>query len=926
MSDARTRRAAIEAVFEDALEVAPDERSGWLAARCGGDRALQREVEALLAAHGRPDGILNLPAAVLAGALVGDSAHGRRIGPYRVIREIGRGGMGVVYLAERNDGQFRRRVAVKLLRASPDADELRRRFVAERQILASLSHPNIAQLLDGGVSDGQLPYLVIEYVDGLPITEYCDRQRLDIDDRLKLFQQVCAAVHHAHRNLVLHRDLKPGNILVTTTGEVKLLDFGIAKLLNPDAVAIEQPLTRTAFRMMTPAYASPEQVRGDSLTTASDVYALGLVLYELVTGFPAHSFDGETPVAVMEAVCEREPERPSTRIARTARPTGSDEARARIAEISAARDTSPQRLARRLAGDIDAIVMMALRKEHGRRYGSADLLSSDIARHLEGLPVQAHRGSRWYRTGKFLRRHRALAVASGLVALSLVGGASTALWQAGIANRERDRATQALAQTESALQQSEEVSAFLAGLFEVSDPTEGRQDTLSAADLLKRGAARVERLSGAPLAQARMLDALGRVHMSLGDLAKADEFTTRALQIRQDQLGEDHLETAASASRLAEVRRQRGDYAQAESLVRAVLALRRTALGPNHPDVAESLRQLSALRVYRGDLTAAVSLMREAIDVRRAAGFADDSLTIRDLLTLGMTMWRRGQVREGIEVMRQTVQVAGRVRPAPNRDNAEAQLRLAERLFDYPASHGEAEMLIKDALSQLRLVAGATHPVTAQASGLLAELLSRRGSHEEATRLAEQALGIQQQALGPRHPFVASAMKALAMVHTRARRHAEAERLMTDVLPIMAEAYGPSHSAYAGALQGLADQLEQRGALDSALALNRRAVEIRAAALGAESYLTALTAVGLARLHSRQGRFEEADSIFRWAVTVLERETSAVHPDVRHARQEMAAFYAAWGRPAEAEKQRRLAEAAEALADVPAPQLARRGR
>src|SRR5215211_7118347 len=295
-----TLRHEIESIFEEAVELPRAERVRFLAARCGGDHRLREEVDALIGAHERTAGVLEgNGAAAVAGALP-DPNRDRHIGSYRVLRELGRGGMGVVYLAERDDGQYRRRVAVKVLRASQDADELHQRFVAERQILASLNHEHIAQLLDGGVSDGQLPYIVIEYVDGLPITEYCDRQRLDVAARLRLFQEVCAAVHHAHQNLVLHRDLKPGNVLVTSGGQVKLLDFGIAKLLNPSLGGVEQPITRTAFRLMTPAYASPEQVRGDSLTTASDVYALGLLLYELLTGRPAHRITTDLPGAVYE--------------------------------------------------------------------------------------------------------------------------------------------------------------------------------------------------------------------------------------------------------------------------------------------------------------------------------------------------------------------------------------------------------------------------------------------------------------------------------------------------------------------------------------------------------------------------------------------------------------------------------------------------
>src|SRR6478672_2244640 len=303
-----TRRAAIEDVFEQALDVEPGLRAAWLKDRCADDSVLRAEVEALLAAHESPPGILDRRLTPATTALAFEPLLDRRIGPYRVVRELGRGGMGVVYLAERVDGEFRREVAIKLLRNSPDAEELERRFIAERQILASLSHPNIAQLLDGGTTEGQLPYLVMEYVDGLPITTYCDRHGLDIAARLRLFADVCRAVNSAHQNLVIHRDIKPGNILVTATGQVKLLDFGIAKLLNSSIGGMAQPHTRTTLRVMTPDYASPEQVRGDPLTTGSDVYSLGVVLYELLAGRRPYEIRTGAAQELQVLVCEREPE------------------------------------------------------------------------------------------------------------------------------------------------------------------------------------------------------------------------------------------------------------------------------------------------------------------------------------------------------------------------------------------------------------------------------------------------------------------------------------------------------------------------------------------------------------------------------------------------------------------------------------------
>ena len=279
------RQRVIDDLFDGALDQAPDARAEWLRAQCP-DVELRAEVAALIAAHDENDAIFDRNAIEVAGPLLRAPRVESQIGPYRLVRELGRGGMGIVYLAERADGQYRRRVAIKLLRNSPDSEDLNRRFAAERQILASLSHPNIAQLLDGGVTDGHIPFLVMEYVDGVPITTYCDRQRLGVEERLQLLRDVCAAVHHAHQNLVIHRDIKPSNILVTEERRVMLLDFGIAKLLNPTLGPADQAYTRTEWRVMTPEYASPEQVRGDSLTTASDVYALGVLLYELLSGRP----------------------------------------------------------------------------------------------------------------------------------------------------------------------------------------------------------------------------------------------------------------------------------------------------------------------------------------------------------------------------------------------------------------------------------------------------------------------------------------------------------------------------------------------------------------------------------------------------------------------------------------------------------------
>jgi serine/threonine protein kinase len=898
----RDRHAKIDAVFDEALDVAQEQRESWLKARCRDDPDLCREIQLLLEAHDQHEGPLDVPAVAHLAAMASDPKRNRRIGPYRVLRELGRGGMGVVYLAERDDGQFRRRVAVKVLRASGDADELHQRFLGERQILASLNHSHIAQLLDGGVSDGQLPYLVIEYVDGLPITEYCDRQRLDVAARLRLFQEVCAAVHHAHQNLVLHRDLKPGNVLVTNTGQVKLLDFGIAKLLNPSLAAVDQPITRTAFRLMTPAYASPEQVRGETLTTASDVYALGLLLYELLVGRPAHRITTNSPQEIHEIVCDRDPGRPSD----TAVSDGGESAKT-AAERATARGTTPERLQRQLRGDLDAITAMTLRKEASRRYGSAELLAEDVGRYLDGLPVLAHRGSRWYRFEKLVRRHRAAATFTAVMALFLVGAAGVALRLAAVATRERDRGAAALAQTQRALRESDATSSFLVSLFEASDPTDGGQDSLTAAALLRRGVVEAELLDAQPAAQSRMFEALGRVYARRGNLERGEQLVRRALALRRSAVGANDPGTAATTAALAEILVQQGKYAEADSFAREALSVRRSALVQSHPDIGASLQQLSGIAIYLGDFKTAESYQVEAVAFWRRDTSGDDAGLVAALQRLSAILWRRGDDAGAERTLREAVAVTRRNPAAPNRERAGAMMRLAGLLDERPEGRVEAESLLAGAVSESRRAFGDAHPMTAEATKQLGIMYANQGRPAEGERLVRQALEMQRRTWGASHTAVAGTMISLARVITRSGYVPEAEQLARDAAAIVVRALGTRHSSYAGALGNLADVLVRRGALDSAEVLRREALAIRVASSGREHTVTALTAVELADVITRQRRFAEADSIYRSSLALLRRYTTETHVDVRRVYASMATLYDAWAKPDSAANFRRLA-------------------
>lgn len=406
----KLRWKQIDRIMQQALELSATERNSFIDRACQGDDQLRSEISSLLSADCRMGDFLNHSILSRDGEL---PANGRRIGAYRIEREIGRGGMGAVYLAERADDQFRQQVALKLIKRGMDTDEVVRRFHYERQILASLNHPNIARLLDGGTTEDGLPYFVMEYIEGEPLTDYCQRKEYGVESRLQLFLQICAAVQHAHTNLIVHRDLKPSNILVTSDGMVKLLDFGIAKLLNTNEVGLS---TLHGQRPMTPEYASPEQIRGQNITTASDVYELGVTLYELLTSNRPYRFNKQNAEEIARIVCEQEPLSPSASV------------------------QSNEKLRRRLAGDLDNIVLKAISKEPERRYASVEQLAEDVRRHLEGQPVSARPDTIGYRAGKFISRHRAGVAAASMLLATLLAGIIATSWQARIARAQQLRA------------------------------------------------------------------------------------------------------------------------------------------------------------------------------------------------------------------------------------------------------------------------------------------------------------------------------------------------------------------------------------------------------------------------------------------------------------------------------------------------------
>ncbi|HXU33110.1 MAG TPA: serine/threonine-protein kinase [Thermoanaerobaculia bacterium] len=831
----------VDRLFAEALDRPTAERPVFLEAACAGDTALRGEVEQLLAADAEGRGFLERPPDELLRLTLDDPEESGHLGPYRLLRKIGSGGMGTVYLARREDEHFRRDVAIKFLRFGLAGTQAFHRFVAERQILARLEHPNIARLYDGGSTDDGRPYLVMERVEGLPLDLYCDRHRLTIDQRLVLFQKICAAVQYAHQNLLVHRDLKPANILITPEGEPKLLDFGIAKQLAPeeDDVLLR---TRIGLRLLTPRYASPEQIRGEAITTASDVYSLGVLLYELLSGRSPYPASALPQYEIERAICEEEPERPSLAVSRPEPPS--------LAEIAAARRLRPQALVHRLSGDLDNIVLMALRKQPRRRYGSASQLSLDLERHLGNLPVTARSDTLRYRTRKFARRHRAAVAATAAVILVAAGFVASLIAQRRRLGEERDKARYAL--------------SFLVDTFKQADPYQTKGEKLTARDILDQGADRVSReVAGQPDVQAAVMDAIGEVNLGLGRYAEAEPLLVRSLALRRQAPGPDSLDVADSLEHLAELRNERSDRTGAEKLLREALAIRRLYPGDNDLAVARTLNRLGANLVDRGVSPEAAPAI-EAIH--------------REALTIA----RRVERPEGLTVV-------------------ETFFALAH-LQQAKGSYAEAESLFREGLAVERKALGDRDPRLYRDQAELGGILLDAGKLKEAEVVLRPCLARQRTILSGAHPDLVTTLDSLAVVLDQQGRHVEAEPLHRELLPLVSAQYGPAHWRVAAAQVNLASNLEGQGkGQGEAIHLYEQALEIRRRTLGEKDWQVGQVLLLLAQLYRYDKKFPKALGLALEAHAILETGEGPDHPYVAHALREIGRIYLAQGRLADAE-------------------------
>jgi serine/threonine-protein kinase len=782
---------------------------------------------------------------------------GDRIGPYRVLHTLGVGGMGDVYLAERAAADFEQKVAIKVVHGGALRRGVQSRFKIERQILAQLDHPNIAHLLDGGTLPDGTAYIVMEYVDGIPIDVYCDTNHLEVSARLQLFQVVCAAVHYAHQNLIVHRDLKPSNILVTRAGVPKLLDFGIAKLLD-DGRARQHTLamTHVDLRIMTPDHASPEQVRGQPITTSSDVYVLGVLLYKLLAGVGPFVIRSMRLTDIERAICEKDPPLASHAVAADG---------VTAAEAIVARNSTAGRLRRTLKGDLDNILCKAMHKEPERRYGSPQQMANDIQRHLDGKPVIARRDTVSYRSAKFVRRHW-LPVAAGISMVGMIlAFATTTYVQSQRIAAERDRAAQAQTRAEIERGRAEEVSTFLVNLFKLSDPEQNRGNQVTARELLDSGAQRLQAaLQDQPATKAALLATVGAVYDSLGQYQEAVPLLQQSLALQPATHDRTRIDTLLE---LARARAGVGDLPGAEPPLNDALRLALADSGASSQEAGRVLWAVGRLRHQQGQFDDAKNLLQRALGVLETAQApATDIASLLD--DLAQVYAREQQWVLAKQTYERALEVDRRVlgddspRVATHLHNLAV---VAQNMGDLR----QAEILYRDAIARQERAYGSQHPETAGARGNYGLLLQREGRLQEAEPLLRNALAVTLQLYGPDNYNVAYARVSLGMLLHDEGDLKDAEDEYRQALATYDKSLPPNHQWRASALMYLARLLVDRGKAEEALTSSEQSLQIWTATAArsnpSAAQAHAIHAYALAHL----GRTREATDELSVAVQIL---------------------------------------------------------
>jgi serine/threonine protein kinase/tetratricopeptide (TPR) repeat protein len=847
--------AQLKAILSRVLDLPEAERAAYLDAACGADASLRAEVERILAAD--PSRLRALQTGGidqwmregdLAGGAGAGTEHPASVGSYRILRPLGEGGMGTVYLAAQT-GPIRREVALKLIKLGMDTREVIARFEAERQALAWIDHPNVAKVFDAGASEDGRPYFVMEYVPGVPITEFCDRERLGTPARLRLFIDVCLALHHAHQKGIIHRDVKPSNVLVfVQDGKPmpKVIDFGVAKATN-QRLTERTFLTERGLFLGTPEYMSPEQAEttGMDVDTTSDVYSLGVLLYELLTG--SLPIDPEVMrqggwEAIRRRLREVDPPRPSDRV-RAHRAAGT--------EIASRRATSVSALQRQLRGDLDWVVMRAMEKDRSRRYSSASELAADVGRALRGEAVSAGPRSTIYRVRKLVRRHRVAVAVTGVVLGSLTVALVESNRQRGIAERARD--------------ESVAVTGFLADMLAAADPRRQGRATPIGEILDRAGTEMEERFVAQPLVQAELRTAIGSAYRALGDYPAARAHLARAVETRSRALGPEHRRTLEAVGLLAILAENQGRYSEAESLQTHALAASRRTLRRDDPAVADAMSNLAATLGTRGRRNEAIALLREALPIQ--------------LRTLG-------------EQNRETL---GSMHDLANFHREAGDLAAAESLHAR-VLRAQEQMLPPE------------HPEILNSLNSLSVLYLSMKRSAEAESMFTRIAGIRRRTLGPDHPETMTALNNLASLHAELGRYQEAASEHRTIFDARLRVLGRAHPHTIISMGNLGDALSLGGDPAAGLPYLSEAEATAKRVLGEGHAIHAVTLRKLGVCLGRQARYRESERAILRAFALLTKDFGPAHERTRLAARDAAELYAAWGKQLEADEWRRRAD------------------
>ncbi len=886
MSAGSDPRAELDRLFDEALQREGAERAAFVDVATAGRPRLRAELEELLALCDSPSPALE-PGALHdagpwhspGGGAGGPDAtpgprSGDRIGAWTLRRELGHGGMGTVFLAERGGDGFTQAGALKLIRTDVGAAAFLERFAQERRILAGFNHPGIARLLDGGQDADERPWLVMEFIEGEPLDRHCDRRRLGVPQRMDLFLQVARAVAHAHRHLVVHRDLKPSNILVDAEGQAKLLDFGIAKILAPDATAAPDPRTAPATRIFTPEYAAPEQVLGTPVTTAVDVYQLGLLLYELLTG--RHAFDAAgDALRARRALDGAEPPPPGG--------IAFDPA------ACEARGTTAKGLRRMLRGDLDTIVLKALRASPERRYATAQALVEDIVRWRDGRPVHARPESLRYRAGKFVRRHPFGMAGAAASLLLLLAYAVTVTVQADTIARERDRAR---AEAEKAQQ----VKTLVLRLFENADPQQSGSAQLSARELLDRGWTSIEaELGDQPEVRIELLDTVAEAYRQLGLHDHAQPLLDAALEAATAHAAEYPALLPRILRSRGRLRSDQGDHAEADLLFARALDGYRALHGGAHADIADTLGDLGLLAFREGQWAEAEGRYRESLAMRRQL-FGDEHADVADSLDqLGVVIRHQGDYAGAEPLLAQALALRRRLLAPQHPHLARSLSNLALVLQDL-GRYGEAEALYHEAIALMVHSHGERHHRVATIRNNLARVLQVKGDRDGAIALLREALEIRLQAFGERHPLVALNLNDLGRLLAEAGDATAAAAAYRQAL----DAYPANHPWRSATVFNLGLLAEQAGDLAAAERHYREALQAQRRDYGEDHDRVGADLNRLGTVLRRQGRLDEAEASLRQALAIYRKRLPAAHPKLAEVQLPLGELLLARGRQAEA--------------------------